>query len=509
MRAKALVSVGAALLVASPLFATMLASRGVVDVFLAYAVLVIATLGHGLLTINVVSQRFAANDVRTDAALRWGLAVGTALGALFAMSAPPLWSDDVYRYLAEGQMSAAGLWPLSYPLSSPKVAWIIAPFGELANHPEVRGIYPPVAQALFWVTSRFAGYELLIWRAMALGALSVGAGVLYRTLRDSMQSTRLAADGDRGGESRASLTALLFVSQPLVLVSAIESAHVEIFALTFVLLAWASWRRGGVWVAGLCVALAAGIKFYPLLILVALPWRAAPRSSVQAAFSALLVTSAWVGVALLLGGRHAFGSLGNYVENWSFNGPVYTALQPLLEGLITLLRGEGSFEIPLLTWWNERVGSVRYYDGVASQRGYVNAESLAATLGRALWLIVALVAAVWSALHSLRPTDMARRISTLFALLWLFSPVVHPWYLLWVLPGMWSADTSSRTWALWWAWTVPFAYFARASALSGSGWALPSWLFGLELGLWALLALYAYRQRGSESSSRPAGAGDT
>lgn len=502
MRAVRLVGVGVALLVASPLLATALASCGLVDVFVAYCTLVIASLGHGLLTLRVLTQREGALGARATSSLSWGLAAGAALGALLAMVAPPLWSDDVYRYLAEGQMSAAGIWPLSYPLSSPKVAWIIAPFGELANHPEVRGIYPPVAQALFWVTSSFAGYELLIWRIMALCALGVGAGAVYRVQRDARPPIPKADRRENSAGRRAALIALLFASHPLVLVSAVESAHVEIFAVTFALLGWASWRRGGSWMFGLWVALAAGIKFYPLLILAALPWRAAPRRSVQAASAALLVTGIWVGVALLLGGRHAFGSLGNYVENWSFNGPVYVLLQPLIEALVTLLRGEGSFEIPLLTWWNERTGNVHYYDGLASQRGYVNAELLAGMLGRFLWLVTVVVAAVWSVWRSLRPSDLARRISVLFALLWLFSPVVHPWYLLWVLPGLWSGQAQRRNWSLWWAWVVPLAYYARARDLSGAGWALPSWILGLEVSLWALFALLAHRSTG-RAGGRP------
>jgi len=110
---------------------------------------------------------------------RWAMGLIVAGGIavqLAALSAPPRGSDDLYRYIWDGRVQAAGIDPYSYPPAAPQLVTLRDPFlwsagaphcvaagtrldggpGELAapgctliNRPTVPTIYPPVAEAYF------------------------------------------------------------------------------------------------------------------------------------------------------------------------------------------------------------------------------------------------------------------------------------------------------------------------------------------------------------------------
>ena len=110
---------------------------------------------------------------------RWAMGLIVAGGIavqLAALSAPPQGSDDLYRYIWDGRVQAAGIDPYSYSPAAPQLAGLRAPFlwsphaphcvaagvrldgtpSELAapgctriNRPIVHTIYPPVAEAYF------------------------------------------------------------------------------------------------------------------------------------------------------------------------------------------------------------------------------------------------------------------------------------------------------------------------------------------------------------------------
>ncbi len=87
--------------------------------------------------------------------------IGLPLAAGFA---PPRSSDDLYRYIWDGRVQAAGIDPYSYAPASPQLRplrddflwpphetnWCVPSDGcSLINRPTVNTIYPPVAQAYF------------------------------------------------------------------------------------------------------------------------------------------------------------------------------------------------------------------------------------------------------------------------------------------------------------------------------------------------------------------------
>ena len=74
--------------------------------------------------------------------------VAWAVGARLALVSTPLWlSDDLYRYLLDGQVLAAGTNPFRYAPDAPEIMAIAPRLAELVNHPDVPTIYPPLIQA--------------------------------------------------------------------------------------------------------------------------------------------------------------------------------------------------------------------------------------------------------------------------------------------------------------------------------------------------------------------------
>ena len=131
---------------------------------------------------------------------------------LVAVSGPPIGSDDLYRYVWDGRVQAAGIDPYSYVPAAPQLAalrdpqlwpdhttgWCVAAGtpnpdapGDLTagcsliNRPTVHTIYPPVAEAYFLLVHVLSppgiGYRSVQYAAVIVSLLTALA--LMRFLR--------------------------------------------------------------------------------------------------------------------------------------------------------------------------------------------------------------------------------------------------------------------------------------------------------------------------------------
>jgi Glycosyl transferase family 2/Glycosyltransferase family 87 len=173
---------------------------------------------------------------------------GCLLGGIAAASAAPRQSDDLYRYVWDGQVQAAGIDPYAYVPAAPQLAalrqdsflwptrptsWCVAPGTKdpdqpgdlvpgctLINRPGVHTIYPPVAEAYFYAVdglsphgSRYKPMQL----AAALLALATAAALLLG-LRSLGRDPRTAA---------------LWAWCPVVLFESGNGAHIDVLAAFF------------------------------------------------------------------------------------------------------------------------------------------------------------------------------------------------------------------------------------------------------------------------------------
>jgi alpha-1,6-mannosyltransferase len=143
-------------------------------------------------------------------------------------------------------------------------------------------------------------------------------------------------------------------------------------------------------------------------------------------------------VPFLNHGRIPIGSLGTYVRSFRFNDPVFATL--------------------------ERVATPQLVIGLAVLVGVLTA----------VWMRSK--AAAWS------PGAFAWPMAASL----LCAPVVYPWYLLWLLPFLWSASTLPII-----IWTVSIipTYYVWHLRTIGRPWIVPGWIMLLEYGSVAAVAV--------------------
>lgn len=382
-----------------------------------------------------------------------GLAAVALITHVLAVQHGALFSDDVVRYGVDAASSHAGLNPLAYAPGSAKMAGIADSLRPGVNHPGLRSIYPPLAQGWFAAVQWARPESTIGLRVGAMLAVLVAVWLLRRA----------PPARDEASGSIPSWLALLL--HPLPLVCGSLDAHVDVLGLPIgvALCAALATERGRA--AGLWIGAAIGVKLIPAVLLPALVKR---RGGLQGAMVAVAV----VGLAYLpwaaLGGK-ALGSLGTYVAHWEFNAGLPAVVTGGLGWALEHLLGADGIRLAWAEPAAAAAGRVVVYNGIPSTEVWVTADQLARWIAKTLSLVAL---AVVSVAATRRQACANRSVSSLFMAVFLTSAVVHPWYLLWLLP---SALWSGRHSALAWCSTVMLAFVGPARAVDTGVWTDPVW----------------------------------
>jgi hypothetical protein len=220
---------------------------------------------------------------------------------------PPLLSDDLYRYLFEGQAAALGYDVFRYaPAELPGVN---DPLRALVNHPEVSSVYPPLA--LWWFRLLAAAGSVWTTQALTAAVDVVTVGLVARW-------------GSPAG-------ALVLALHPLAVVESAAGAHVDVPAITLATAALAAHRSGNPRLALVAATFGAWLKLFPVVLgptlLRPLPWPA--RAAVVAAG---LATGVVLAAPHLSFGPHLLVGARAYASTWAFSGFVFPWLAPALGG---------------------------------------------------------------------------------------------------------------------------------------------------------------------------------
>jgi len=296
-----------------------------------------------------------------------------------ALATPPYLSDDIYRYVWDGRVQAAGINPYRFVPESREL--LALRDGEIYPRINRRGyaptIYPPLAEALFLAGTRIS--ESVTWVKLVMIAFeALTVWILVRLLR----SLQLPPE-----------RVLIYAWNPLAIWEFAGSGHIDAAAIAFMVLAVWARRCNRPGLTGLSLACATLTKLYPAVIFPALyrrwDWK------MPAAFGAAVVLAYLPFVSV---GRRVLGFLPAYVEE---------------EGLIS---GERFYPWKLI----HNVWAIPQFDGVA----YL-----------AILLLVLLAVAGWLTFRKERhPGDFLTHSLVLAALTTvLFSPH-YPWYFAWLLP---------------------------------------------------------------------------
>ena len=206
--------------------------------------------------------------------------------------APPH-STDIYRYVWDGRVQADGINPYKYVPADPALAHLRdGIIYESVNRKEYAPtIYPPMAQAVFFLATRVSESVTMMKAAMlAFETLAVWA--LIQLLKARRLPIVLAA---------------LYALHPLAIWEIAGSGHVDIVAVAFMLLALLAAEKGKRFASG--AALAAGVltKYFPLALAPALYRRWDWKTPAAFAATAMLLYLPYISV-----GKKVFGFLGGY-----------------------------------------------------------------------------------------------------------------------------------------------------------------------------------------------------
>ncbi len=144
--------------------------------------------------------------------------------------APPYLSDDLYRYVWDGRVEAAGINPYRYVPSDTHIASLRdeAIYPNINRRTYARTIYPPVAEYIFFLTTRVS--ESVTWMKLTMVAFEMASVALL---------LRLLA---LAGLPRERI--LIYAWHPLVLWEFAGSGHIDAAIVTFMALAlWARRRE--------------------------------------------------------------------------------------------------------------------------------------------------------------------------------------------------------------------------------------------------------------------------
>ncbi len=215
---------------------------------------------------------------------------------------PPTLSDDIYRYVWEGRVIAAGQSPYAFAPSSPELAPLRdAAIHPRVNHPELRTIYPPLAQAGFALVATLSPTVL----AMKLWILLHDLALVCVLVRWCQK------------RSGSALAAVAYAWNPLIVAEYAGSGHHDPTALLWLILAF-YWNERRPLASAFALSAAVMVKLLPI---VALPflWR---RWSSRARVAAVTVSGAGLAVFAWLTQGDASG-LGAYAAQWRNNELVF------------------------------------------------------------------------------------------------------------------------------------------------------------------------------------------
>lgn len=270
---------------------------------------------------------------------RRGVLVLIVAGGLLLRAAAwpsrPILEDDFHRYLWDGAASSAGASPYRFApgqilggdATVPERLRLEALSGGATvaqiNHPALTTIYPPVAQAAFLLAHVIAPFDLDAWKSVLLVADAATAFLLFRLLAAlGLPHTLLA----------------VYWWNPLLVKETFNSAHMDVLLLPFLLGALLMRIRRRPFPTAALLALATGVKLWPVLLapLLLAPWLRRPerRPLVPLAYATL------TGLLLLpmLAARWAHSGLAGYTERWEMNDALFAALS-WLAGLVPGLAG--------------------------------------------------------------------------------------------------------------------------------------------------------------------------
>jgi hypothetical protein len=345
------------------------------------AFIVVNAAAYTLLAYIVYKTGTTSRYVDSHAA-RLRLIIGFAiLFRLTLLHHDPVATDDIYRYIWDGKVAAAGLNPFQYAPSDPNLAFLhSSDLPSKINFPEMRTIYPPLAQGLFHGSHLLFGESISGLRFL----------LILCDLGTIMLLLKLLVRFDMNPEAL-----VVYAWSPLPIMYFALDGHIDALGIPFVLLFLNFLYASRTVQAAISLGLGGLAKLFPLFLLPLLF-----RKTLKFEWAWLPGIPLFILVAGYIfywnnssGGL--FESLTVFNSSFAFNGLFFSVVQ-------TMLNSNGAAHL-----------------------------ASAAVFACCLTLI-----------FFMKRSELEKIFLTFFCFA-LISPVVHPWYLTWLaalLVLRWSAS---------------------------------------------------------------------
>lgn len=306
------------------------------------------------------------------------IAFGTLFRFLLVFHSPVA-SDDIYRYLWDGRVAAHGVNPFAYSPDDPRLSSLHTDdLPSKVNFPEMRTIYPPLAQGVFALSAFLGGDSLVLLKIILLICEVITMLLLVALLRQ----LRILQEN-----------VIIYAWLPLPILYFGLDGHIDALGIPFLLLFLLFCLKGYRVAGSFALGVAALSKVVPLI---AAPfvfdrqrtWKSAALVVLPAA---LLVVGSLLYLEPTGGLTESFLVFGS---SWEFNGAVFS-----------LLRASG-------------IG------------------------GSAARIICGVLLLIWMLLLMRIDRPLLEKVFLVFLGFAMLTPVLHPWYLSWLaalLALRWSA----------------------------------------------------------------------
>lgn len=394
-----------------------------------------------LASLWLIGRWAAVSPSRTAGWLAMGLvAVVALIPRLWLLPTAPALTDDIYRYRWDGKVQLAGIDPYRYAPNDPALDVLRDELSAQINFPHLRTVYPPLTQAAFRLGAS-PGDSLTSHKLVFVSCeLLTIASLLFVLRRRRLSPLWVAA----------------YAWHPLVILEIAGSGHNDALGVAMLWLGIAAcpptnfpsmskrptgwhelteaprdhggWKEVGGW-AWACVALAwAGAFLAKFLSVILVPWWWCRRSG-----------RGWLGVMLALA-----------AVPLALRFSCVTALVESLSAMTTRFESNASLYV-ILAWLTRSPDAAR--------------------------VLALLIGVGWMAWWARREADPVKYVLATLAAAALLSPVLHPWYLVWLIPSfcLWRPAALVALTG-----TVVLAYTVWPGRLATGAWAMPVWAHIVE-----------------------------
>jgi len=406
--------------------------------------------------IYIIHIIYVLNDkLPKNISFLWYILIGV-LFRIVLLPSEPFLSDDIYRYLWDGKIIAAGINPYKYtPIDMQLMEFRDQLVHPNINFPEIATSYPPVSQFIFLINNWLGG-AVISWKIILLcteiGLLMVVMKLLHHF---RLNKTRV----------------LIYFYNPLLIIETYSSGHLEITGVLFFWIAVLLFYKRMDWKSVIFLALSIMTKFIPLIS--GLPFLS---KNIFRKGGFLIIVCFALLVPFMFSGILPLPGLFSYINRWEFNGGFYH----------------------LIIFFMNIFDVKEYHWMILNFSGHVESFYFSHAFFYKILAFLIFIGVLFDQLKKLRTTAHFRSVNyiqgsfILTSLFLLLTPTLHPWYLIWIIPFLVFIPN--------WSWIVftiliQASYFVVKDYVFLSEWKESIWILLIQYIPFYALLIWEYLDR--------------